>query len=199
MVPFGRALVDEGLLDPRVLARHGLDAVLYASRGERGDAVRRLRRDLLTVAAGREHAPLARVAGRIGRELVADMHPTARWMVDQHLSAGDFCVVLSGSVQELVDGVAFALGAHRGVGTRAEVTDGLLTGELSGPLCHGAAKLERLRDELGDVDLRRAVAYADSRSDLPVLCSVGTAVAVNPDRRLAREARRRGWPTVNFG
>ena len=39
-----------------------------------------------------------------------------------------------------------------------------------------------------------AVFYSDSITDLPLLEHVGTAVVVNPDARLRRVARARGWP-----
>ena len=40
--------------------------------------------------------------------------------------------------------------------------------------------------------------YSDSIHDLPLLESVGHPVAANPDRRLRKEARRRGWDIVDF-
>jgi phosphoserine phosphatase len=36
-------------------------------------------------------------------------------------------------------------------------------------------------------------------SDLPLLLAVGHPVVVHPDPRLAREAKRRGWPVVDWG
>ena len=47
--------------------------------------------------------------------------------------------------------------------------------------------------ETNGLDLREAVAYADSTSDLPMLEAVGFPVAVNPETRLATLARKRGW------
>jgi phosphoserine phosphatase len=35
-------------------------------------------------------------------------------------------------------------------------------------------------------------------SDLPLLTAAGAPVAVNPDRRLRREARSQGWPVLTF-
>ena len=55
----------------------------------------------------------------------------------------------------------------------------------------------RLAAEHG-VDLADCHAYGDSISDLPLLELVGHPVAVNPDFRLAREARRRGWGVVDW-
>ena len=63
---------------------------------------------------------------------------------------------------------------------------------------HGPGKLERLRAELGEVDLGRAFAYADSGSDLPLLRACGGPVAVNPDRRLREVAASAGWPVLRL-
>jgi phosphoserine phosphatase len=35
-------------------------------------------------------------------------------------------------------------------------------------------------------------------SDLPLLTAAGRPVAVNPDRRLRREANTNGWPVLTF-
>jgi phosphoserine phosphatase len=59
-----------------------------------------------------------------GRALARTARPGARWLLDRHLAAGDFCVIASASPQPLVDAAARALGAQRAVGTRAEVCDG---------------------------------------------------------------------------
>ena len=43
------------------------------------------------------------------------------------------------------------------------------------------------------LDLSRSYAYADSISDLPMLEAVGNPVVVNPDGRLGKAAKERGW------
>jgi phosphoserine phosphatase len=48
------------------------------------------------------------------------------------------------------------------------------------------------------VDLSESSFYTDSISDLPMLMRVGTPVVVNPDPRLARTARKRGWPVERW-
>ena len=48
------------------------------------------------------------------------------------------------------------------------------------------------------LDLAASTAYSDSYSDVPFLEAVGHPVAVNPDRRLKKIARLRGWPTLAF-
>ena len=73
--------------------------------------------------------------------------------------------------------------------------DGKLTGKVEHPLCFGHGKLvraRRLAEELG-FKLEEAVFYTDSITDLPLLEAVGERVCVNPDPRLRRLARARGW------
>lgn len=198
LVPFGRELVRRRFISKRMLARHLWDARTFTKKGEQHGTVSTLCEELLAVAEGREAAPLAEIATEVGTEIGEHLHPTARWLVDQHLDRGDFVVIVSASIHELVEGVARAIGVHRGVGTKAEVVDGILTGRLVGPVCHGAGKLVRLRAEVGAVDLSSASAYADSESDLPLLAAVGTPVAVNPDKSLVAMADGEGWPSVSF-
>ena len=64
----------------------------------------------------------------------------------------------------------------------------------------GESRAQALFDyaERHDLDLREAVAYADSTSDLPMLEVVGFPVAVNPEVRLAALARKRGWLIEHF-
>ena len=87
-----------------------------------------------------------------------------------------------------------------GLGTVAEVENGIYTGELAQPFCYGEGKaiaMRRIADEKG-YDLTRSYAYTDSAGDLPMLDAVGHPVAVNPDSALESIAFHRGWPIVEF-
>jgi HAD superfamily hydrolase (TIGR01490 family) len=196
---FGRELVRQGLVSRRSVLRHAGAEQVFRRRGLGGARIDDLVRRLLDASAGRDVEPLLSVARSMGPALAARIPPSARFLVDHHLRAGDFCIVLSASPHELVEAVTSELGAHRAVGTRVGVHDGVLTGRLDGPFCYGVGKLEALEREVGRLDLATATAYADSGSDLPLLEQCGTAVAVNPDAELRRWAQARGWPVVRFG
>src|SRR5256885_1508372 len=56
----------------------------------------------------------------------------------------------------------------------------------------GVIDAERLAREQG-FSLSDATFYSDSITDLPLLEHVGTPIIVNPDTRLRRVARSRGW------
>ncbi|HSL59340.1 MAG TPA: HAD-IB family hydrolase [Acidimicrobiales bacterium] len=198
LVALGRALLAAGVLPRRTLAAAAVRDLAYRRRGSTDRQVARVRDQALAAIAGVRRDDLLAVAERVVPDLVGSVTPGARSLVERHQQAGDFCVVLSASPQELVELVAAGLGIPRGIGTRGHVVDGVLTGRLDGPFCYGAGKLARLSVALGEVDLARAWAYADSASDLPVLRSAGHPVAVNPDRALAREAQRRRWPVLHL-
>jgi phosphoserine phosphatase len=48
------------------------------------------------------------------------------------------------------------------------------------------------------IDLATSWFYSDSITDLPMLERVGHARVVRPDSRLARSARKRGWPILDW-
>src|SRR5690606_33827543 len=74
------------------------------------------------------------------------------------------------------------------------------TGRLVGDLLHGPVKAAAVRSLAAreGLTLSRCTAYSDSINDLPMLSTVGTAVAVNPDAALRRWAVRRGWAVHDF-
>jgi HAD superfamily hydrolase (TIGR01490 family) len=198
LMALGRELARRGLVPRTQLLRHAGRSAVFRHRGLGDTAVANVRTGALVALAGRTAADLVPVARDVGRQLAADVYGGARRLLELHQGAGDFCVLLSASPQELVEAVANALGAHRAVGTRAEVEDGRYTGRLDGEFCYGTGKLARLHAELGEVDLGSAHAYSDSASDVPLLAACGRPVAVNPDRRLRAEARANGWPVIEL-
>src|SRR5205823_823936 len=96
--------------------------------------------------------------------------------------------------------IAHRLGLTGAIGTVAEVRDGHYTGRLVGDLMHGPAKAEAISAlaRVEGLDLSRCSAYSDSVNDIPMLSTVGHAVAVNPDSALRSEARRRDWEIRDF-
>jgi HAD superfamily hydrolase (TIGR01490 family) len=107
-------------------------------------------------------------------------------------------ILLSGSLQVLVDELKDRLEAEILIGGDLEVAEGRLTGRKTGIYPYGERKVDALfqRIDPGTVDWPNSWALADRMSDLPVLELVGRPVAVHPDRRLRRLARKRGWETI---
>jgi len=129
------------------------------------------------------------------REHVApEVAPAARVAVEHHRQAGHLIVLATGSTQYAARPVARGIGIDHVLSSELEVEGGAFTGRPRA-LCFGHHKVtlaEAWAAEHG-VDLARSYFYSDSYNDRPMLERVGTAIAVNPDARLRRLARRRGW------
>jgi HAD superfamily hydrolase (TIGR01490 family) len=198
LMALARELSRRGLVPRAQLMRHAGRSAVFAWRGLGDDAIAKIRAGALAALAGHSSAELVPVAREVGNRLASDVYGGAHRLLELHRLAGDFCVLLSASPQELVEAVAHAVGAHRAVGTRVEVDGGRYTGRVDGAFCYGPGKLTRLQDELGEVDLGAAYAYSDSASDVPLLSACGRPVAVNPDRGLRAAARANGWPVIEL-
>jgi HAD superfamily hydrolase (TIGR01490 family) len=117
-----------------------------------------------------------------------------------HLDAGQRVWLVTAAPAELGQVIAARLGLTGALGTVAEIRDGAYTGRLVGDLLHGPAKALAIKAlaEAEGLDLADCTAYSDSANDIPMLSTVGHAVAINPDPALRREARRRGWEVRDF-
>jgi HAD superfamily hydrolase (TIGR01490 family) len=117
----------------------------------------------------------------------------ARVALEHHRQAGHMIVLATGSTQYAARPVARGVGIDHVLSSELEVEAGAFTGRPRA-LCFGRHKvtLAEAWAAAHGVDLARSYFYSDSYNDLPMLERVGTAIAVNPDARLRRLARRRG-------
>jgi len=131
--------------------------------------------------------------------LKSHIAPRAVDKIDFHRRQDQRVVLISASTQFAVQPVAEHLHVDF-LCTRLIDHNDELTGQVVDPPCYGAGKVvwaQRYADEHGAA-LRDAYCYTDSYSDRPLLDAVGHPVAVNPDVRLKRFARRRRWPIEMF-
>src|SRR5215472_3658695 len=125
-----------------------------------------------------------------------------------HAVQGHVIVIVSGTLEPLANAAARALegqlaarGTAAGIrvcATRLEESDGMWTGRILGEPIFGKAKARAiltLAEEMS-LDLSRSWAYGDSAQDRWMLALVANAAAVNPTPKLARIARRQGWPVL---
>jgi HAD superfamily hydrolase (TIGR01490 family) len=155
-----------------------------------------------SLAGGDEAELKARTLRFYHSEVRGLVRPGARDALARHRAAGESLVLLTSSTDYLSEAVATDLSLDGVLCNRFEIDErGCYTGRPLGGLCYGPGKLSLAREYAGarGVELSQCAFYTDSASDLPVLEAVGRPVAVNPDPRLRREARRRGWPVVDWG
>jgi HAD superfamily hydrolase (TIGR01490 family) len=157
---------------------------------------------LLAAAIGDDEQQMRQVCDLwFAEDVLPHLTERGQLRVREHQSQGHVVAIVSASPQYVVRPLAEYLGIPgQYVCTHLESRNGRLTGELLPPVCYGLGKVvwaERFAAEY-DVDLGASTFYSDSISDLPLMERVAHPVAVNPDPRLKRLARKRGWPIEMF-
>jgi HAD superfamily hydrolase (TIGR01490 family) len=136
----------------------------------------------------------------VQKDILPLVVPGARSRIERHRAEGHVLAILSSSPTYVTEPIAKALGIEEVISTRFEVAAGNFTGRLVGPACVGSGKVhwaEQMGARRG-LDLGASWFYTDSYTDLPMLERVGNQVVVNPDPRLKRTAKRRGWPVQDW-
>ncbi|MDX2165960.1 MAG: HAD family hydrolase [Deltaproteobacteria bacterium] len=188
----------------RVTTWQALHALTYAARYSLGFVAidETIRRSIATVA-GQPEAPMRDRAQAFYRQSVRPLfRPGARAAIDAHRAAGERLVLLTSSSNYMSELTCAELGLDDFICNHFEIdADGRYTGRAIEPLCYGAGKvaLATRYAAAHGAALQTATFYTDSFADLPMLEVVGRPVAVNPDPKLRRAARRRGWPVVDWG
>ncbi len=120
--------------------------------------------------------------------------------IHEHKAQGHTIVLLSGSLDFLLEPLAEYVGADHLIAARMEVVDGRLTGHIVGPYPYGSHKATLIRHfaDLHGLDFSRSYCYADHHTDHEVLRLFGNPVVVNPRRRMRQIAGREGWPIREF-
>ena len=197
---FGWVAYRKGYVPTSQLVIDLFNAVAFQFAGASDDKSEAVKQRMLAAIEGTESRTLADLANEIIPRLLHDVRREARGLIDLHRDAKRDTYIISASPVEIVSRLASEMAMTGGLGTVAEVHDGIYTGELAEPFCYGEGKAHAMAKIAAEkeYDLSRSYAYTDSAGDLPMLEAVGHPVAVNPDRALETIALHRGWPIVEF-
>ena len=112
---------------------------------------------------------------------------------------GHETVLLSGSLDFIVDFLAPRLGIQSCIGSKMEVKNGVYTGGIVGTHPYGHGKVKALNDYLKGrrIDFSRSFAFGDSWADVPLMSLFGYPLAVNPGLLLRQHARRKKWTIID--
>lgn len=159
-------------------------------------------RDAIAAYAGVAEADLrARTQAFYEAEVRHRVRPGAIEALDRHRAAGDRLVLLTTSSNYLSEMVGHQLALDDWLCSRFETDgDGRLTGRPI-TLCYGPHKVDLAAAYAAEhgVALDDCAFYSDSITDAPMLEVVGRPVVVEPDPRLRRLARVRGWSVEDWG
>ena len=189
-----------GLISRVELGKSAFWQLLFVLRGASAERVRSAAEDGMSILEGFSVEEMQQLVGDAMEPVLRPLvYAEPLRLVQHHRERGEKVYVVSATLQEIVEHIAEDLGFDGAIGSTCEVADGVYTGR-SLRAAHGEGKAQALRELAAaeGLDLSASTAYSDSHSDVPFLEAVGHPVAVNPDRRLKRIARLRGWPTISF-
>lgn len=120
--------------------------------------------------------------------------------IKSHIINGDSVIILSGALEPFLQTVVSRLGLEASViGTKLDYDEkGICSGEM-GPINHGQNKVDQLKNWLSvnEINNPELLAYADSKSDIPLFEFVQKPIVVNPSQEMRGIAEKRGWPIIS--
>ncbi|RHA44432.1 phosphoserine phosphatase SerB [Cellulomonas rhizosphaerae] len=141
------------------------------------------------------HERVATLAGlpvAVFAEVLAqvELSPGARELVAELQGRGWAVGLVSGGFIEVVGPLAAGLGITLTRANALEVTDGVLTGRVAGPVIDRAAKAVALADYAAgaSVAIEDTVAIGDGANDLDMLAAAGFGIAFNAKPVVAAQA-----------
>lgn len=197
----GRAAFKRGLISWRDVSVFAWHQFRFLAVGENHRHLRSARTRALGLVRGHHREDIIELTRDV---YVADIVPNLLTEMvaraQAHIADGHEVWLVTATPTILADVIVEGIGVTGALGTGVEIAeDGRFTGEIIGDLMHGQEKA-RVATAFAlqrGVDLADCIAYSDSANDIPLLEAVGTAIAVNPDKRLAAHAARSGWPVID--
>lgn len=196
-VSYTKFLYRRGELSRKMLAKTLYWSTLYKlALLDIDSVVAKLMADL---AGDLEADMIAKCAVWYREDVAPFVAPAARVAIDHHRQQGHLIVLATGSTTYAATPVARGIGIEHVLSTELEVVDGAFTGKPRA-LCFGQHKVTLAEQWAAShgIDLARSYFYSDSFNDRPLLERVGNAIAINPDARLSRLAKQRGWPMMRW-
>jgi putative phosphoserine phosphatase/1-acylglycerol-3-phosphate O-acyltransferase len=148
------------------------------------------------VAKGWRQDQVQAAGKRAVPELTELVAPFAPQYLAAFREAGHLLVLSTTTPVDMITPFAEAMGFDAVIATTYETKDGRYTGRLYEGFVWGTGKLKAVRawGEGEGIDLDDCHACSDSVFDTPLLASVGSPHAVNPDPSLTVIATARRWP-----
>jgi putative phosphoserine phosphatase/1-acylglycerol-3-phosphate O-acyltransferase len=150
---------------------------------------------------GRPVLDVEEMSQRLFRDrIAASLYPEARALVEAHDRMGHTVAIATSATRFQAGPVAADLAVEHLLCTEVGVRDGVLTGDVDGPILWGESKAAAVRRFAAsrNIALDESFAYANGDEDIPFLETVGRPRPVNAQKALAAAARARGWPLHAF-
>jgi HAD superfamily hydrolase (TIGR01490 family) len=194
---FIRYLFRKRALSVAAVAHTALFILRQIPRSSPFETIRRQRAYLV----GQPYDKMSRLARRcFETDIKPRLSQAGLEAIREHKTQDHSIVLLSGSLDFLLEPLKEYVGAEHLIAAHMEVKGGKLTGRIVGDYPYGPYKALLIRHfaEEHGLDFSRSYAYADHHTDHEVLRLFGNPVVINPKTRMQEIALREGWPVKDF-
>lgn len=127
----------------------------------------------------------------------------ARALVKHHQDRNDLIAVITATNNFITAPIVAEFGIPNLLATNLEEQNGQFTGHIVGTPTFQEGKVIRLREWLAKQgktleQFDNVYFYTDSSNDMPLLNAVNNPIAVNPDAKLEKHAREKGWRIIQL-
>lgn len=194
---FLRYLARHGAIGPVTVARTLLFMARHLPTASPFEAIRRQRAYL----AGQSYEKMRKMARAcFETDIKPRISRAALKAIEGHKARGEMIILLSGSLDFLLEPLREYLEADHLIAAQMEVVKGKLTGRIMGDYPYGSFKakiIQHFASEHG-LDFSRSYAYADHHTDHEILRLFGNPVVINARPKMQEIARREGWTMRDF-
>jgi len=157
--------------------------------------------EAVTHLAGIEREALEQAAENCFRRYMRpNIFTDAKNLINELINSGEKVIFATSSFYTIIRPLECFFGIEGSIASELEFLNNKTTGRIQGKSCFGENKKTAVETWLKVNNIKKEAAffYSDSYTDLPLLEICGKPTAVNPDRFLAKEAKKRGWEILHF-
>lgn len=198
----GRAMYQRGFFTKADISKFVVANVRFRLTGtEKPEVISRFQKAATDFIGGHDVKEIYTIAQSVYDEFVSPA--LIQGTIDiakRHLAEGTEVWLVTAAPEDMAKLISDRLGFTGALGTKVVIEDGKYVGKLNGQILHGVEKARAVRELAAErgFSLNNCHAYSDSASDFPLLQSVGTPHAINPDARLRIKALAENWEIVDF-
>lgn len=198
----GRAMYQRGFFTKADISKFVVANVRFRLTGtEKPEVISRFQKAATDFIGGHDVKEIYTIAQSVYDEFVSpSLIQGTIDIAKQHLAEGTEVWLVTAAPEDMAKLISDRLGFTGALGTKVEIENGKYVGKLNGQILHGVEKARAVRELAAErgFSLNNCHAYSDSASDFPLLQSVGTPHAINPDARLRIKALAENWEIVDF-
>jgi len=134
------------------------------------------------------------------RRIKPNIYTDAAKLIREALNRQEKVIFATSSLRTIIEPLERFFGIEGSIASMLEFRDEITTGKILGVSFFGLKKKTQVEAWLDKNGLspKELCFYSDSYTDFPLLEFSGLPIAVNPDRVLRKEAKKRGWKILWF-